>query len=92
MSSQDLAKDMSNFKSRFSTLSQGYECKHHNEPQSLVCIDKNCKARGLICSLCLTINGPHKNHDSIEIYEFVNEALKTLRSDTKRNTIGKLSQ
>ena len=83
---------MNTFKSKFNTLSQGQECKHHNELQTLVCIDKSCKSRGLICSICLTINGTHKNHDSIEIYEFVSEVLKTLRSDAQRNSRGKLAQ
>lgn len=37
--------------------------------------------------MCLTINGHHKNHDSIEIHEFMANSLKAYRNDSKRTDL-----
>jgi hypothetical protein len=45
----------------------------------------------MICSKCLTISGPHKNHDSIDVAEFLESCLKaSSKNDPKRDEMADL--
>lgn len=57
--------EVQHFSKSFKEFIKPYNCSTHGQNPNFVCIDPNCKDRGLICSICLTIHGAHKNHDSI---------------------------
>lgn len=82
-----MEQDLDNFGKAFKEFIRPHHCRHHNQNPTFVCIDTNCRNKGLICSLCLTINGSHKNHDSIEIHEFMANSLKAYRNDSKRTDL-----
>jgi hypothetical protein len=41
--------------------------EHTNKKLNYICFDFLCKNKGLICANCLTINGKHKGHDTLEL-------------------------
>ena len=63
--------EVQQFSKCFKDFIKPYNCHSHAQSPTFLCIDSNCKDRGLICSICLTIHGSHKNHDSIEINKFM---------------------
>ena len=86
----DQAKSMKDFTEKFHQFIKPYNCHFHQKNPTFVCIDANCKDRGLICSTCLTINGNHKNHDSIEINEFMEHCLKAYSKDLKKDEMANI--
>ena len=79
-----MKNEVETFLHRFDEFIKPYNCHTHQKNPTFVCIDANCKDKGLICSTCLTINGNHKNHDSIEINEFMEQCLKAFSKDLKK--------
>ena len=59
--------EVDRFSKAFKDFIKPYTCHTHKQNPTFVCIDQQCRDRGLICSVCLTIHGNHKNHDSIEV-------------------------
>lgn len=55
------------FSKAFKEFIKPYNCHLHKQAPTFVCIDPKCQSKGMICSKCLTISGPHKNHDSIDV-------------------------
>ena len=80
-----------NFSKIFKEFIKPYNCHLHKQTPTFVCIDTKCQNKGMICSKCLTINGPHKNHDSIEITEFLEHCMTaTRKNDPKKNELSDL--
>jgi len=46
---------------------------HIKKRPNLVCLDYFCEHKGLICANCLTIQGKHKGHDSVELKDFLSQ-------------------
>ena len=63
--------EIETFTKSFKEFIKPYNCHLHKQAPTFVCIDPKCQAKGMICSKCLTISGPHKNHDSIDVTEFL---------------------
>ena len=78
--------DIDTFSRAFKDFIKPYNCHLHKIAPTFVCIDPKCQAKGMICSKCLTISGPHKNHDSIDVTEFLEHCLKASnQNDPKRD-------
>ena len=82
--------DVQQFTKCFKDFIKPYNCHSHGQNPTFVCIDSNCKDRGLICSSCLTIHGHHKNHDSIEINKFMEHCLRAFNKDFKKDELSDL--
>lgn len=78
--------ELDTFSKAFKEFIKPYNCHLHKIAPTFVCIDPKCQAKGMICSKCLTISGPHKNHDSIDVSEFLEHCLKASgQNDPKRD-------
>ena len=82
--------DLQQFSKCYKEFIKPYHVQAYGQNPTFVCIDANCKERGLICAQELTIHGAHRNHDAIEINKFMEHCLRAFSKDFKKDELSDL--